>query len=399
MTSRASASAPTFVSPFARLNDLLEGIAPGAAAINLTVGEPRHAVPAIVAPVLASAIADFGRYPPIKGTDAFRAAVAAWLDRRYGLDGAIDPATMILPLNGSREGLFYAAIEARMTCSKAVADPVVLLPNPFYQAYAAGCTAAGATPVMLPADSSTGFLPDLEAVAPELLDRAIACYFASPANPQGAVASLDAWRTLIRLARQHGFFLFADECYSEIYRLTPPSGVLEAAKSLGGFDHVLAFNSLSKRSNLPGLRCGFVAGDPAFIRRWTGFRNMAAPQVPLPIQAVAAAVLGDEAHVEDNRRLYNAKFEAAERMLSPLFGNITPPGGFFLWLDVARFGGGEAVTLKLWREAGVRVVPGGYLAATDDTGHNPGDAYIRLALVDGLDATTEAFARLVGTLA
>ena len=142
MTSRASASAPAFVSPFARLNDLLEGIAPGAAAINLTVGEPRHGVPAIVAPVLASAIADFGRYPPIKGTDAFRAAVAAWLERRYGLDGAIDPATMILPLNGSREGLFYAAIEARMSSGKAAADPVVLLPNPFYQAYAAGCTAA-----------------------------------------------------------------------------------------------------------------------------------------------------------------------------------------------------------------------------------------------------------------
>ncbi|MDR3493460.1 MAG: aminotransferase class I/II-fold pyridoxal phosphate-dependent enzyme [Ancalomicrobiaceae bacterium] len=399
MTSRSSASVPAFVSPFARLNDLLDRLPPGASAINMTVGEPRHAVPAIVAPVLAGAIADFGKYPPIKGTDAFRTAVAGWLDRRFHLGGSIDPATMVLPLNGSREGLFYAAIEARLTGGNTIADPVVLLPNPFYQAYAAGCIAAGCTPVMLPADSATGFLPDLEAVAPDILDRAVACYFASPSNPQGAVASLQVWQTLIRLARRHDFFLFADECYSEIYRLAPPTGVLEAAKSLGGFDHVLAFNSLSKRSNLPGLRCGFVAGDQAFIQHWTSFRNMAAPQVPLPLQAVAAAVLADEAHVEDNRRLYNAKFEAAERMLSPLFGNVTPPGGFFLWLDVARFGGGEAVTLRLWREAGVRVVPGGYLAASDATGHNPGEAYIRLALVDGIEATAEAFARLVEILA
>ena len=404
--SAASASSPpqasaasTFVSPFARLASLIEGLAPGASPINLSIGEPRHALPDIVGPILQANLADFGRYPPIKGSDDFRQSVALWLERRYHLGPTVDPATMIVPLNGSREGLFYAAFEARSASAKRVDQPVILIPNPFYPVYAAGAVAAGCTPIMLPADASTGFLPDLSGLDPALLDRTVACFFASPANPQGAVADLATWQSLIRLARRHDFMLLADECYSEIYRDTPPVGVLEAAHALGeGYAKVVSFNSLSKRSNLPGLRCGFAAGDPRFITGWSVFRNIAAPQVSLPLQAVAAACYRDEAHVVDNRQQYNAKFAVAEEILGPVFGPVTPPGGFFLWLDVARFGGGETVARHLWQAAGLKVIPGAYLATKDDTGVNPGAPFIRLALVDSVEATRTACTRLIGVL-
>lgn len=391
---------PTFASPFQRLADLLAPFQPGRAPINMTVGEPRHPVPGFVAPVLARETDGFGRYPAIKGTDAFRKAVGAWLDRRYGLSGAVDVERGILPLNGSREGLFYAALEARRRFSRPVERPAILLPNPFYQAYAAGAVAAGCEPVMLDAGAETGFLPDLDALSDELLDRTVALYYASPANPQGAVASRADWLKVIAKARAHGFRLFADECYSEIYRgEAAPDGVLAAAATTAeGFAGVVTFNSLSKRSNLPGLRCGFAAGDVDFLERWVAFRNMAAPQVPTPLQAVAVAAFGDEAHVIENRRLYDAKFAAAERILGSKFGSVTPAGGFFLWLDVSRHGGGEAAALKLWREAGVRSIPGGYLSAEGPDGTNPGERYLRLALVDSLALTEEALGRILETL-
>jgi aspartate/methionine/tyrosine aminotransferase len=384
-----------FGSPFARLAQLLESVPPTASTINMSIGEPRHAVPSFVGPIIAASINEFGKYPPIKGTDDFRASVAAWLNRRYGLGGAIDSGSMILPLNGSREGIFYAAIEARMASRKAVANPAILIPNPFYQAYAAGAVGSGCEPYMVRADASTGFLPDIEALPAEVLARTVACFFASPANPQGAVASLGGWQTVVRLARQHDFMLFADECYSEIYRDEPPAGALEAAHKLdGSFSHVLTFNSLSKRSNLPGMRVGFVAGDPTFLTRWTGFRNIAAPQVSLPLQAVAASAYRDEAHVVENRQLYNEKFAIANEILRPAFGDVVPPGGFFLWLDVGKYGGGETVALKLWREAGLRIIPGGYLATAGADGINPGDDFIRIALVETAELTREALTQL-----
>jgi len=394
------AATATFASPFQRLADLLAPIPPGRAPINLTVGEPRHPVPAFVAPVLAREIDGFGRYPAIRGTDAFRKAVAEWIDRRFGLSGAVDPEHGVLPLNGSREGLFFAALEARRRSRKASERPAILLPNPFYQAYAAGAVAAGCEAVMIDAGPETGFLPDLDGLATELLDRTIALYYASPANPQGAVASRAAWRRVIETARAHDFMLFADECYSEIYRGTAaPEGVLAAASDLGaGLSGVVAFNSLSKRSNLPGLRCGFAAGDPDFLRTWVGFRNMAAPQVPGPVQAVAVAALADEAHVIENRRLYDEKFALATRILGRRYGYAAPPGGFFLWLDVAALGGGEVVAERLWRDAGVRTVPGGYLCGSGADGSNPGAAYLRVAMVESPALTEEALGRIVETL-
>ena len=408
MTAATDASSPpstgsapaTFASPFQRLADLLAPIPPGRAPINLTVGEPRHPVPAFVGPVLAREIDGFGRYPAIKGTDAFRRAVAGWIDRRFGLTDAVDPEHGVLPLNGSREGLFFAALEAKRRSTKATDRPAILLPNPFYQAYAAGAVAAGCEAVLIDAGPETGFLPDLARLPADLLARTVALYYASPANPQGAVASRADWRAVIETARAHDFMLFADECYSEIYRDgAAPAGVLTAAHDLGaGLSRVVTFNSLSKRSNLPGLRCGFAAGDPDFLRTWVAFRNMAAPQVPGPVQAVAVAAFADEDHVGENRRLYDVKCEMAARILGSRHGYATPPGGFFLWLDVAALGGGEVVAERLWREAGVRTVPGGYLCGTGADGRNPGSDYLRVAMVESPALTEEALGRIVETL-
>lgn len=393
MTSRS----PLPVSPFQRLGRLIAGVEPGRPAIDVSVGEPRHPVPDFVGPALAGAVADFGRYPPIKGTPAFRAAVAGWAERRFGLgDAAIDRDDGVLPLNGSREGLFHAALTAvRLAGGGRGARPAILLPNPFYAVYSAAAEAAGAEPVLVAADRSDGFLPRFERLPEALLARTVAAFYASPANPQGAVADLPTLEALVRLARQHGFLVFSDECYSEIWRGRAPDSVLKAAQAVGdGFSGVVAFNSLSKRSNLPGARCGFAVGDPAFLRSWAAFRNVSAPQVPLPIQAVAVAALSDEAHVIDNRRLYDLKYQAAEDVLGGRFAGLKPPGGFFLWLDVSRWGGGETVAARLWAEAGVKVVPGAYLSATDAAGHNPGDAFIRIAMVEGLDKSREALSRL-----
>lgn len=392
------ASSLPSANPFERLAALIADVEPGAEPIVMTIGEPRHPVPEFVGPVLAGNLKDFSRYPNIRGTDAFRESVGAWLDRRYGLGGSLDTARGILPLNGSREGLTFGAIGARDHLGKTGARPAVLMPNPFYQTYAAAAHVAGAETVPLDARAQTGFLPDLDALDPALLERTVAFFYASPANPQGASATLAEWSKLIGLARRHRFVILADECYSEIYRDAPPAGVLEAAHAIGdGFANVVSINSLSKRSNLAGLRCGFAAGDPDFLAAWSRFRGLAAPQVSMPLQAVAAAAFADEAHVIENRRLYNAKFAVAERLLAPLFGEVVPEGGFFLWLDVARFGGGIEVTRRLWAEAGVKVLPGAYLAM-DGAAGNPGADYIRIALVDDEKTVETGLSRLVDVL-
>ena len=398
----AAAALPS-ANPFERLAALIEGVEPGRDPLVMTIGEPRHPFPGFVGDVLADNLPGFSRYPNIRGTDMFRASVGAWLDRRYGLGGTFDAARGVLPLNGSREGLTFAALGVRDWLEASgrrfgAQRPAVLIPNPFYQTYAAAAHVAGAEFVPLDATRETGFLPDLDALSTELLDRTVAIYYASPSNPEGAVADMATWQKLIRLARRHGFFVVADECYSEIYRETPPPGVLEAACAMGeGYANIVSINSLSKRSNLAGLRCGFAAGDPEFMARWAKFRGLAAPQVAMPLQAVAAAAFDDEAHVVENRRLYNAKFAAAKRTLAPLFSDVVPDAGFFLWLDVSRFGGGIDVARRLWADAGVKVLPGSYLALDGPAG-NPGDAYIRLALVDDVTTIETALARVVAVL-
>jgi len=392
----ASSRADVGRSPFVRLRELLGDLEPGQTPISLAVGEPQHAVPAFVGPVLAAHINEFGRYPMNKGLDAFCEAAAAWLGRRFALPRPIDPAAEILVLNGSREGLFLAALTAARWASGRRGRPAMLVPNPFYAAYAAGAAAANCEPVYLPATAETGFLPDLDALSDELLARTVAFFIASPANPQGAVADLGYLKRVVALARRFGFLVFSDECYSEIYTRRAPAGMLEAAAP--DFANVVEFQSLSKRSNLPGLRVGFAAGDRAFLARFLELRNVSAPQVPVPAQRVAIAAYGDEKHVEENRRLYAQKYDLADQIIGERYGYRRPAGGFFLWLDVSAQGGDEAVALRLWREAGLRVVPGRYLAREQADGSNTGPGYIRVAMVQDYETTAQALHRLVAVL-
>ncbi len=386
------------LSPFTRLRRLLEGIPAGhARPIELTVGEPRETMPSFVADKLKEAEAEYGKYPAIRGSDELRGAIARWFTRRYGAATAVDAAREILPLNGSREGLFYAAIPAAGR-KRVAGRPAVLLPNPYYGAYIGAALAVGAEPIYLNATAETGHLPDLDRLAadPVLLDRVIAFYLCSPANPQGAVADATYVRRALDLARAHDFMLFFDECYSEIYSGEPPAGGLEVAGATQQrFSNIVVFNSLSKRSNLPGLRSGFVAGDAQFLDSFAEVRNLIAPQVPGPTQHASAAVWDEEQHVAVNRRSFRAKFDICDEVLGGRLGYKRPAGGFFLWLDMEQFGGGEQAAVTLWQAYGVKVVPGAYLAQPDSEGINPGTKYVRVALVHDAATIREALERIV----
>jgi aspartate/methionine/tyrosine aminotransferase len=392
----APATSDSERSPFARLTELLAPYTPAKPLITLSLGEPQHPIPSFVGPILMQHVKDFGRYPIAKGIEPFRVAAAQWLGRRFNLPRAVDPEREVLVLNGSREGLFFAAIAAARYVTHRKGTPAILMPNPFYPAYGAGARTAGCEAIYLPTTVANGFLPDLDTLDEATLARTVAIFIASPANPQGAVASPDYFARLHRLAVQHGFIILADECYSEIYTRDAPGSMLEQAGP--DFKNVVAFQSLSKRSNLPGMRVGFAAGDAAFLAAFHELRNVAAPQVPVPLQHVAVAAYGDEAHVEDNRRLYRIKFDLADQILGNRFGYVRPAGGFCLWLDVSACGGDEAATVRLYRDGGVRVVPGSYLARRQADGSNPGAGYIRVAMVQDGDTTAEALHRLVQTL-
>lgn len=375
---------------FPRLRALLAGIDPGGERIVMTIGEPRHGVPDFVAPIIAEQIDLFGKYPPNEGSPALLDAISGWLSRRHGIEV---PPPGIMALNGTREGLFNAAL-ALCPEEKQGQRPVIAIPNPFYQVYAVAAAAVQAEPVFVPATRATGFLPDYAALDPALLDRCAIAYLCSPANPQGAVADRAYLEQLIALADRHDFLIFADECYSEIWRDTPPEGALAVAQSMGLGARVVMFNSLSKRSNLPGLRSGFAAGAEPHIKRLRQLRSYAGAPLPGPVQAVSAHAWRDEAHVTASRALYQQKYAIADRILGDVPGYFAPEGGFFLWLPVDD---GEATAQTLWREAGIQVLPGAYLARMAD-GENPGAGYIRVALVDSPEATEAALIKLKQTI-
>lgn len=364
---------------FPRLRKLLADSEPGGEVINMTIGEPRHEMPEFIAEVLAENVAGFAKYPPNDGTPELRGAICDWVKRRYGV--ALDPERQVMVLNGTREGLFGAAI-ALCPETRAGAKPVVLVPNPFYQVYAVAALTAAAEPVYVPATAETGFLPDYHALPAEILDRTAIAYICSPSNPQGAVADRAYWVRLLELAEKHDFRVFADECYSEIYRTSPPPGALQVAQEVGADpERVVIFHSLSKRSNLPGLRSGFVAGGPDCLAHIRQLRAYAGAPLPLPLQRVAERVWADEAHVAVSLAIYQQKFRLADEIFEGVPGYAGPEGGFFLWLPVPD---GEAATVKAFEETGVRVLPGAYLGR-DTAGGNPGAGYIRVAMVADLD--------------
>ncbi len=357
-----------------RLRALLDVPTKASETINMTIGEPRHAFPAFVGEILAANLQGFGKYPDNYGTAPHLEAIKGFLNRRYGFDM---PTDQILTLNGTREGLYNAAM-ALCREEKHGQKPVILTPNPFYQVYAVAALSVGAEPYYVPATVESGHLPDFTSLPAEVLDRTAIAYTCSPANPQGAVANEAYWRDLITLAEKHDFIIFADECYSEIYRDTPPPGALEVATKLGADpERVLIFHSLSKRSNLPGLRSGFCAGGPESIKRLRLLRAFAGAPLPEPLQAVATAAWNDEAHVVENRALYHRKYEIADDILGHVDGYQSPQAGFFLWLPVDN---GERAAVRLWQETGVRTLPGAYLSQVQD-GVNPGETYIRVAMV------------------
>lgn len=372
---------------FPRLRKLLDSHAPGGEPIAMTIGEPRHPMPDFVGPVLAANLDGFAIYPPNDGTPELLSAISDWLTRRYGVTVGQD---RLMVLNGTREGLFNAAV-ALCPEAKNGARPVVLMPNPFYQVYAVAALAMGAEPVYVPATAATGFLPDYAGLPADILNRVAIAYLCSPANPQGSVANVGYWKTLLALAEMHDFRIFADECYSEIWRTEPPPGALQVAAQVNADpERVCVFHSLSKRSNLPGLRSGFVAGGPQSIARIRQLRSFAGAPLPLPIQRVSERAWADQEHVTQSRALYQEKFRIADQVFSGLQGFDCPEGGFFLWLPVDD---GETAALKLWRETGVRVLPGAYLSR-DVGGHNPGKAYIRVALVAPKDETQRGLIQL-----
>jgi N-succinyldiaminopimelate aminotransferase len=367
---------------FPRLRALLNDIPVGGPEIAMSLGEPRHPLPPFLAEELARHHHLYSKYPPNEGAPELRAAIADWANVRYGLGDMIDADHHVFPLNGTREGLFAACV-ALSPEAKNGKPPVVLLPNPFYQCYAVAAITAGARPVYVNASAETGHLPDFAKLPRHLLQQATVAYICSPANPQGATASMDYWRDLIALAERYDFRIFADECYSEIYRGGAPVGVMQAVKDAGADpDRVLAFHSLSKRSNLPGLRSGFCMGGADSIKAMRQLRSYAGAPMPLPAQMAAATVWRDEDHVVANRALYADKYEMADEILGNLPGYMSPEAGFFLWIEVED---GVETTKQLWRDKGVKVLPGSYLSRVSEPelgGVDPGARYIRAALVD-----------------
>ncbi len=386
------------LSPFTRLNRLLADVPPGhARTIEMTAGDPKEVMPGFVVDRIAEAKETLGTYPKIRGSDDLRQTIAHWINRRYNLKQGIDAAREVHPLNGSREGLFFAMLPA-VGRKRVVGRPVVLIPNPFYQAYIGAAYGANCEAVFLNATEATGHMPDLDEIAAdkELMARTVAFYLCSPANPQGAVATRAYLTRALELAREHDFMLFFDECYSEIYTADAPTGGLEvAAATPDRFRNLVVFNSLSKRSNLPGLRSGFAAGDGDFLEILAEIRNLTAPQMPGIIQHASVAVWAEEQHVAVIRQAYRTKFDICDELLAGKFGYRRPAGGFFLWLDMSHLGNSVEATLTLWKRCGVKVVPGAYLAQPGRNGINPGENHIRVALVHSPATIREALKRIV----
>ncbi len=379
--------------PFERLARLLAGVTPpaGLKPIALSIGEPKHAPPRFVLEALIAALDSLGTYPATAGVAPFREAVAAWLERRYRLGGTLDEASMVLPVNGTREALFAIA--------QALIDPAagarVAMPNPCYQIYEGAALLAGATPYFLDTTAVNGFIPDLEAVPAEVWRDTRLLYLCSPGNPSGAVLDLDFMRRALELADRHDFVIAADECYAEIYgeEAAPPPGFLEACHALGRrrFERVLVFHSLSKRSSLPGLRSGFVAGDAALIERFRLYRTYHGCALPVHVQRASALAWADDAHAVQNRALYRAKFDAVLPVLAPVLKVSRPAASFYLWPDVG--GDEEAFAKALYAEESLTVLPGRYLGRAA-TAANPGTGRVRISLVPPVEDCLEAAHRI-----
>ena len=379
--------------PFERLRQLTADITPSRAhrPISLGIGEPKHATPALIEDAIRGSLAGLSVYPATAGELKLREAIAAWVQRRYGV--ALDAATQVLPVNGSREALFALA---QTVIDASTAGATVVCPNPFYQIYEGAALLAGAGTAFANSDARRNFAADWSQIDEATWARTQLLYVCSPGNPAGAVIPLDEWRTLFELSERHGFVIASDECYSEIYfGAEPPLGALQAARALGRerFERLVVFTSLSKRSNVPGMRSGFVAGDAAILKSFLLYRTYHGSAMSPVVQAASIAAWGDEAHVQANRALYRAKFERVTPMLSRVLDVALPDAGFYLWAGVP---GADDVQYArgLLAQYNVAVLPGSLLARQAH-GVNPGAGRIRMALVAGVDECAEAAERIV----
>jgi N-succinyldiaminopimelate aminotransferase len=392
--------------PFQKLRELFAGVTPNPALrhVNLSIGEPKHATPQLVIDSLNANMAGLASYPTTQGSDALRRSISQWLAQRYGIP-PLDIAKQVVPVNGSREALFAFA-QAVIDSSKP--NPVVISPNPFYQIYEGAALLAGAEPYFINTTAANGFQPDWSSVPEDIWQRTQLVYVCSPGNPTGAVMPLAGWQQMFELADRYGFVIASDECYSEIWFDEPPLGALQAAQQLGRSDYrnLVVFSSLSKRSNVPGMRSGFVAGDAKILEKFLLYRTYHGcamnPTLLLlyrtyqlrdaTVQAASAAAWNDEAHVEDNRQQYRAKFAAVTPLLKPVLDVDLPDAAFYLWAKAPICD--TEFARELYRQQHVTVLPGSFLAR-EAHGSNPGQNYVRIALVAPLDECIEAARRIV----
>ena len=392
--------------PFERLKQLFQTVTPNPAfkPISLGIGEPKHATPEFIKTALTGALNGLAAYPATAGEPALREAFAAWLHKRYGLNA--NPATQVLPVNGSREALFaftqVIVDPTKTTVSQGIAKlPVVVCPNPFYQIYEGAALLAGAEPYYVNSDPARNFGVDWDKVPADIWERTQMIFVCSPGNPAGAVMPLEEWQKLFALSDRYGFVIASDECYSEIYfqdGIPAPLGGLEAAAKLGrdDFKNIVSFTSLSKRSNVPGMRSGFVAGDAAILKQFALFRTYHGSAMSLVVQAASLAAWRDEEHVVANRALYRDKFMQVTPLLAKVLEVALPDAGFYLWAKIpAKLKLDDATFAKtLLAQYNVTVLPGSYLAR-EANGINPGDNFIRMALVASTDECVEAAQRIV----
>ena len=383
--------------PFERLAVLKQGLTPPAhlSHIPLSIGEPRHEPPAFVIDTLRKHLADLGSYPATRGLPELRHAAARWTERRFGLPaGGVNGEAHVLPVNGTREALF-AFVQAVVDARSGGAAPMVLMPNPGYQIYEGAALLAGAEPHYMNTTAANGFLPDLDTVPAEVWQRCQLLFLCSPANPVGTVMSTKYLQRALILAEQHDFVIASDECYADLFddETHPPPSLLSAAAAMGNtaFRRCMTFHSLSKRSSLPGLRSGFVAGDANLIRPFLLYRTYHGCAMAIPTQLASVTAWSDDAHVVSNRALYRRKFDQVLPILAPVNDVVRPAGGFYLWLQVG--GDDEAFTAGLFQEQNITVVPGSYLARQTVTG-NPGTGFVRISLVAPEEECVQAATRI-----
>jgi N-succinyldiaminopimelate aminotransferase len=382
--------------PFQRLTRLLGDLPSGLAdkkIVNMSIGEPQHRPPDFVAKILQEESSGWGKYPPMNGLPELRQTITQWLNKRYELKEKLLLSDQnVLPIAGSRGGLYQAAFIADNR-DQNKKSPVILLPNPFYQVYAGAGLMAGAELYFMTSTKETNYLPNFMDIPKNILERTVLAYLCSPSNPEGAVANKEYLKNIVNLSRTYDFILAVDECYSEIYcSPEPPPGILQVVDDL---HNIIIFNSLSKRSSAPGLRSGFISGDKNIISAFAKLNSYCGAAIPLPIQKASIALWDDESHVQDSLRKYQQKIALTERFFGHWTGFKKADGGFFLWLPVED---SEKAALLLWQKEGIRVLPGAYLARTDHREVNPGEKYLRIALVHDLDKTEESLSKIQSIL-